>query len=476
MALFNFFNKKVTKRVLEEQPVIAPIKGVEFNSDVIVRVSESEIIDTDDKMQMARYLSNVKVLEKQFLEDGTIKHAIIRNDNLFPTDFIWRVNSCNTYGEYNNLSFSFKLRESIALENLRKEGKLTEDDTNLDGINFPTETRQDLIREELKKINRSVGTVYLPVKFRSTKHFTLNTPLGHTGEYNAVDSNRTFTIIDSMDNFLNSGYGYSIADRDCYLDVSHEGLEISKDAIVIIEKDKYEYIRNTDPELFNIINQRKVVLYKGDLNIVVNMVLSENGYLPFRPSYYFLSSETINKVKDSLQNMALEKGLYYDKSHSGKDGHFTQYIDEDNFDYSDALRLFAKFVNERVPGANYKVIQSQVRKDFYDLIINDVDDYNLLLEVVEEFNVLMKNTLDKRLEEYIKDRSTITPEIRELFQNTIKLIDDFYSRLDDFTFDEQNELKETINEFFYASSVSEQIVFAKAISKSLGYASSEINK
>ena len=48
--------------------------------------------------------------------------------------------------------------------------------------------------------------------------------------------------------------------------------------------------------------------------------------------------------------------------------------------------------------------------------------------------------------------------------------------LDDFTFDEQNELKGTINEFFYASSVSEQIMFAKAISKSLGYASSEINK
>ena len=117
-----------------------------------------------------------------------------------------------------------------------------------------------------------------------------------------------------------------------------------------------------------------------------------------------------------------------------------------------------------------------MRKDFYDLIINDVDDYNLLLEVVEEFNVLMKNTLDKRLEEYIKDRSTITPEIRESFQKTIKLIDDFYSRLDDFTFDEQNELKKTINEFFYASSVSEQIMFAKAISKSLGYASSEINK
>ena len=474
MALFNFFNKKVTKKVIEEQPVIAPIKRVEFSSDVVVPVSVDGIVDTDDKMQMARYLSNVKVLEKQFLDEGILKYAIIRNDNFFPTDYTWRVNSSNTCGEYNNLSFSFKLRESIAIENLRKEGKLKEEDVKIDGIPFPFDTSQDLIREELKKINRSVGTVYLPVKFRSTKHFTLNTPLGHTGEYNAVDADRTFTIIDNMANFINSGYGYSIADRDCYLDVSHEGLEISKNAIVIIEKDKYEYIRETDPELFNIINQRKVVLYKGDLNIVVNMVLSENGYLPFRPSYYFLGSETINKVKGTIQDMASENGLYYDKSHSGQDGHFTQYIDVDNLEYRDALRLFAKYVNERVPGANYKVVQSNVRKDFYDLVTNDIEDYNLLLEVIEEFNALMKNTLDKRLEEYIKDRSTITPEIRELFQNTVILIDDFYSRLDDFTLEEQKEIKGTINEFFYASSVSEQIMFAKAISKSLGYTSNEI--
>ena len=81
--------------------------------------------------------------------------------------------------------------------------------------------------EARKKLPKELGYINNPVKFRSTKHFTVNTPLGYTGEYNQVESNRNFTIIDSLDNISRSGYAYSISYFDAYLDITHENLPIS---------------------------------------------------------------------------------------------------------------------------------------------------------------------------------------------------------------------------------------------------------
>ena len=106
------------------------------------------------------------------------------------------------------------------------------------GINIPIP--QENIDETLELIDKDTGSILLPVKFRSTKHFTVNTPLEVTGDYNTVSLDRTYTIIDNIDSFLSKGYGYSVAYHDAYLDVSHESLPVSLDAVVLIEESKYD--------------------------------------------------------------------------------------------------------------------------------------------------------------------------------------------------------------------------------------------
>ena len=71
-----------------------------------------------------------------------------------------------------------------------------------------------------------------------------------------VEANRNFTVIDTLDNFLNSGYAYTADYKDAYLDVTHEGLKISEQAIVLISEDKYNTLIN-DPAIAEQLKNRR---------------------------------------------------------------------------------------------------------------------------------------------------------------------------------------------------------------------------
>ena len=141
--------------------------------------------------------------------------------------------------------------------------------------------------------------LFYPVYFRSTKHFTVNTPLGLASEYNGVPSNRTFTIIDDISNFLSSGYGYSLSLTDAYLDVTHKPLKISDKAFIIISIDDYNKLKN-DKEIMNMLKERQLIVYKGDLALAINMFLTEKGILPFRTNHEY-DDDLKQIITDSLK-------------------------------------------------------------------------------------------------------------------------------------------------------------------------------
>ena len=208
----------------------------------------------------------------------------------------------------------------------------------------------------------------MPSYFRSTKHFTINTPLGVTGDYNSVKLGRKFIIIDTMDNFLNSGYAYSVGYRDAYLDVTHEPLKISDQAIVLIDSDKYDDIIK-DESIASELESRRVIKFRGDEILAIDMVLSEMSILPSRIGMrYAFYDEEIHKILDSsIIELAEKNNLLLNKSHGGslspEGGHFSNYFDEKNHDRRKYFNDLAAFIREKC------------NIDFEFTFMNRVDDY-----------------------------------------------------------------------------------------------------
>lgn len=195
-----------------------PEEEIELNSSEILQITGSEVLNTSSLEALKKFKNNLSVLIKEVKRKGKIdKFMIIRDDDIFPYDWKWRVASNDTGIEKVHLFLSDEIKKQYALE---KAGIIT----TMNGIDIPVP--KDTVQDAISKVDKEIANIYLPVKFRSTKHFTVNTPLGATFDYNIVQANRNFTIIDNIDLFLSSGYGYSVSYYDAYLDVTHEGLPI----------------------------------------------------------------------------------------------------------------------------------------------------------------------------------------------------------------------------------------------------------
>ena len=138
-------------------------------------------------------------------------------------------------------------------------------------------------------------------------------------------------MIDKPDAFCQSGYGYSADYGDCYLDVTHESLPISEHAIVMIHEDKYPEIMK-DEEIREQLKNRRVVVYRGNEGMAINMVLSQEGILPFQESAAIMEyDESLHAIMDqSMQEFCREHHLDYKHNHGnlfGKGGHFTDMFD-----------------------------------------------------------------------------------------------------------------------------------------------------
>ncbi len=459
MGLFSLFNGKAKKAI--PQPVIPTIpnnyKTIDsYPEDVLVKISEEEL-DTRSMENEIKFKHNLEVLIKRAKREKRVdKFFIIREDDIFPEDWKWRPCSYFTSLELESTILSSSLRERIAEEKLPK--------IKLGNIEVPH--NKEKINDELKNIDKTLGNVYMPSHFRSTKHFTINTPLGITGDYNLISPDKNFIIIDPIDNFLNSGYAYSVGYKDAYLDVAHEPLNISADAVVLIRKDKYDSLIE-NPTIAEQLKERRVIKFSGDEILAIDMVLTELGALPYRVGLdYAHYDETLEKILDSsIEGLAKRNNLHLNKSHSGAltptGGHFSNYYDDRNFDYQKALNYFATFINNKFPEANFSFsFIYRADKVNVDNLINNVG-VEKLLGAINEYNEMAIKKISEIKAEYLEDRKQITEEIHDLFISTIGLIDDYYMK--DKKIENHEQLEENIQMFLQSRRVQEQVAYAKII-------------
>lgn len=408
---------------------------------MIESITEENIIDTTKAESIEKYKNNLSYLIKEAKEKGQInKFALIRNDDFFPYNSEWIINSENTNGEYRILARYVKNNQI----DKKKRGL------------FNNLFRKKEEAKDLNELQFETLYLYFPVEFRTTKHFTVNTALGTTGEYNLVKADRKFTIIDGIDNFVNSGYGYSLSERDAYLDVSHESLKISDDAIVLISMDTYNEIK-ANKELMKEISKKKLIIYKGDLDTAINMILTENKILPTRTEYNY-DSELKDIISKSFRNLCNKYNLEYNRPH-GMSGHFTSYIDQYNPTSESLIKEFIKFVNHKL---GEKIIPSSgLVKNINWCLYSEKIGIDKMKIIIDEFNSIKQEEIKNNRIQYIEDRKKITPEISELFRETIALI---RNHEDDISFiSVDSELSKNIFNFYIAPTVSEQVNYANEI-------------
>lgn len=450
MGIFgNIFKKQneikidsYTKTTSTEEELF-PDEEVELIDGQIMNISKDGIIDTNSKRATEIYKHNLKLLLDDTLKKGYVdKFFVIREDDHFPKNFEWSVMSDETSFESTNLQFSYQLRRELATK--RAGG-----DKEINGIKIPVS--YDKVEEELKKIDKHVGNLYLPSHFRSTKHFTVNTPLELTGDYNNVHVRRDYVVIDDINNFLKSGYGYSVFYKDAYLDVSHEPLKISDQAIVLMEDSRYNELIQ-DEEVRNNLAGKRVIRYKGDIAIAINMVLTELGALPSKISnkYVNVDDRIYDILDNSMRKLAADNKLQFNRGHFGNNGHFSGYYDDQYDNVAEYTNLFAEFLKSRFPEhsdlvipyvfeSNPKAItpnQISYATTRINTLINKVG-VDELIKAVDEFNAIMHVREKENYQKYLDKQSKITPEMSTIFKRTTKLIDYYFDHKNDMNFDRE---------------------------------------
>lgn len=455
-----------------EQPQVGEPKVEEVYEPIDLSEGElvsfsDEVLDTTSRVAEEKLKHNLEILIKQTKEKGKIdKFMLIREDDFFPEDWEWRVLSKDTNLEKESTMLSVELRKAYALEQSGKEPFV-----ELMGMKMPRS--YDETMEALSKIDRNIGNVLLPSRFRSTKHFTVNTPLGVTGDYNSVSADRDYIIIDDMNAFLDSGYGYSVAYHDAYLDVSHESLPISENAIVLINDEKYERIMQDEKRAAELA-QRKVIRFKGDESIAIDMVLTEMGVLPSQIGFRYANydNEIRSILNSSIRELAEEHDIFFDMSHAGdveaQKGHFSNYYDDKNKDYEKAMQEFIGFLREKFPEKE-ELFPEYLR--FTESTSQDIIQAlgtTAVLDAIDEYNELAKNKANESLEKYKEDRKNITPEVHDKFVSTIALINNFYKGDKKFEdYDDRLKTEESIQRFLQSSTVEEQLEAAGTVWKLL---------
>ncbi len=463
MELFNKIFKKKENQVSKLESANENLKQIdEIKPLELTQITGNGILDTSSQENIEKFKNNLKYLIEKAKKSGKIdKFMIIRDDNFFPYDWKWRVSSKDTGYEKVLTTFCFELKRQYALQKIGIN-------TNINGINIPI--NQDKIHEAMSNIDENFGKIDLPVAFRSTKHFTINTPLEATFNYNAVEANRNFTIIDNIDSFIKSGYGYSIAYRDAYLDVSHEELPISSEAIVLIEKNKYQDIIK-NPTIASELAMRKVIVYTGEEHLAINMILSELGVLPSQVgNIYATYDEEINKIlEESIQKLASDNNILYKKSHGGPNGHFTDYYDKKNNEINNEISNFVNFLRIEFPETASLITEKGIQDRSYCNKIIQIIGIERLISAINKYNYNVENNFNTRLENYKLERNNITPEISSIFKLTVNRISDYYKNNEGtfYSFEMQEQIEENIRRFFQENKVQEQLSAAKSLWKIL---------
>ena len=206
MGIFdNLFGRRKSNKDENNLPESSNLKTVSYNSNAIASMEnytfpedtimtfDGEVLDVNSSENIAKFKHNLKILMAQAKQKGKIDNFyLIREDDLFPTNWEWNVSSDQTTLEPIVTELSFQIRKAYALEQAGIKPH-----TEIGGFAIPgLEPTDEEEREALSRVDKTVGAILMPSHFRSTKHFTVNTPLGVTGDYNAVSTDRNFIVFD----------------------------------------------------------------------------------------------------------------------------------------------------------------------------------------------------------------------------------------------------------------------------------------
>ena len=407
----------------------------------ILKISDENIIDTEKKENVEKYKTNIQELIEETKENRKInKFVIIRNDDFIPENYTWTI---NLNGEYKTL--------------------LTYNEGTTKKNKFSIFSKTQKPEMNLKQIKVLIGQ-----EFRSTKHFTINTPLKLTEEYNTVKNDRPFTIIDDINNFLKSGYAYSLSEKDAYLDITHEGLKISENATILISQENYEKIKN-NKELLSKLSKRNLIIYKGNQALAINMFLSENGILPFRTEMNAYDEETKQIIDNSLKQICNLYNIEYNRPH-GYNGHFTSIIDQYENNGLNEINKLIQYLNSKYP--EY-IIKGQPNNKNWLEYMNAIGKTNFV-NAIEEFNKNNELRLQQKKSLYINQHKEIPKEIKEIFRETFELIKINEQNI---SFqNETNELTKNIVKFFISKNIQEQIEASIKIKEIINNYYNEDNK
>lgn len=454
MSIFNnikkykLFKSSQSYDVSNVNNIVLPVKETkDIYYDELVSITDDNFIDTTSEISIQKYKSNLHNLVKKVKQKGYIDiFKCIRDDDFFPYDYSWSLSCKYTGVEKSGSVFTYELRKAFIKNNIAKKGNSLSNRFIL-----PSE-----YEEARKKLPKDLGYINNPVKFRSTKHFTVNTPLGYTGEYNQVESNRNFTFIDNLDIISNSGYAYSISYFDAYLDITHECLPISKSAVILIDDNKYNDITK-DPIIKEQLKNRRVIRYKGDQSLAINMVLTELGILPYRSGnrYYEYDKETKDILENSIKKYCDDNNIPYNLGHgniNGKGGHFSDNLDTKKNLSEFADEYFVNHLRNKYPNYSDYLQYGMTNNEYLAKKIIELIGVDELLSTIEDYNNYINNVTYNNIIIFKNKKDSINSSTSKLFKDALNVIKMYYNNELDFDISE-----DIISTFFHSYSIEEQI-------------------
>ena len=168
MGIFdNLFGRRKSNKDENNLPESSNLKTVSYNSNTIASMEnytfpedtimtfDGEVLDVNSSENIAKFKHNLKILMAQAKQKGKIDNFyLIREDDLFPTNWEWNVSSDQTTLEPIVTELSFQIRKTYALEQAGLTLHSQVGGFAIPGIE-PTDEEQ---REALSKVDKRLIT------------------------------------------------------------------------------------------------------------------------------------------------------------------------------------------------------------------------------------------------------------------------------------------------------------------------------
>ena len=431
-------------------------------SDELLPIVQKGLIDATSKENEERYSHNLAVLIKRTKEIRKIERIkLIINDDSLPKDWQWYVQSRDTQFKLSDSPLTNALRYELAREAVGKDSFF--------GSDFLTDAE---LNSGYAKIGEKAGFIITPIGYRSTKHFTINSPLNYSaGIYNQSDIERDFIIIDDIDNFLSSGYAYSIHWTDAYLNVAHESLSISEKAVILINEDKFERIIQ-NPEMKNQLAERQVLLFRGDEGLAINMYLSEEGVLSAHPGtkYATIDNKTKEIMTFTLKELCCDNNLEYKIYHNE---HFINKLDQNSGEVNETNQEFVNFFRKEFPEYTSKhpgniLISSEKMDNLAKQIVKERGTKEISV-ALRKYNNMVLNNFNARFKKYREDRFNMNSDIKKLFKSTFMKIRLYFKNheFESYSEEDRKNIYNLIKMFFQGKTVQKQLAMAEELNLKL---------